>query len=376
MARRDAPRGVLLRGVPAGGGGGRGGRPGPVRVHRLPHPQPGDGRGDVPVGDVAVAAEGAGPVAALLPRRCGDAGDVDGRRRAGLLDRRRVPAAAHARQSRRECRRGGVAAGLHRRVVAPGDQDRVTGRGYTVTDPRPVPPGLDGPRDRHRPGDAGGGAARRVRLQHPDRIIVGAISAFLDGGVADTPVEEIARRAGVGKGSVFYTFGSRDRLVEVVLMTLVDVVSARVAEVRAAARGWEALEAVVRSSVELVVHNPRIAHTVFAELTRPDRKWRAALDHARGQLFRPVEEILDEVAAGGAAAGDGGGAGGSTGRGARSAVAAAVIGGVVVVGMDLALGAGDATDTAGDTADTAAAADRTVDRVCADIMMVFAGIRP
>ena len=62
-----------------------------------------------------------------------------------------------------------------------------------------------------------------------DRIIVGAISAFLDGGVADTPVEEIARRAGVGKGSVFYTFGSRDRLVEVVLMTLVDVVSARVA---------------------------------------------------------------------------------------------------------------------------------------------------
>ncbi|QQC47180.1 TetR/AcrR family transcriptional regulator [Corynebacterium bovis] len=143
-----------------------------------------------------------------------------------------------------------------------------------------------------------------------DRIIVGAISAFLDGGVADTPVEEIARRAGVGKGSVFYTFGSRDRLVEVVLMTLVDVVSARVAEVRAAARGWEALEAVVRSSVELVVHNPRIAHTVFAELTRPDRKWRAALDHARGQLFRPVEEILDEVAAGGAAAGDGGGAGG------------------------------------------------------------------
>ncbi|WP_420888777.1 helix-turn-helix domain-containing protein [Corynebacterium bovis] len=40
-------------------------------------------------------------------------------------------------------------------------------------------------------------------------------------------MEEIARRAGVGKGSVFYTFGSRDRLVEVVLMTLVDVVSAR-----------------------------------------------------------------------------------------------------------------------------------------------------
>lgn len=94
-------------------------------------------------------------------------------------------------------------------------------------------------------------ALRADARRNRDQIIAAASHAFADEG-ADVPMEEIARRAGVGVGTLYRRFADREALV---LAVIRDSVEAVVLEMRRAAAeeplAWDALVCAVDYSRQL-----------------------------------------------------------------------------------------------------------------------------
>jgi len=102
------------------------------------------------------------------------------------------------------------------------------------------------------PGDVAGEPALRADARrNRDQIIAAASHAFADEG-PDVPMEEIARRAGVGVGTLYRRFADREALV---LAVIRDSVEAVVLEMRRAAAeeplAWDALVCAVDHSRQL-----------------------------------------------------------------------------------------------------------------------------
>ncbi|MBC2682533.1 TetR/AcrR family transcriptional regulator [Corynebacterium anserum] len=128
-----------------------------------------------------------------------------------------------------------------------------------------------------------------------ERITLAAVNLVLSQGVHAAPIDAIATQARVSKGAVFYTFGSRDKLIMHVLATLVDVLALSMAEARGGLRGREALEGVIREVLTLTVRNHAAVHTIFSEITRPDSKWGVTVAAMVKGVYQPLAEILCEI---------------------------------------------------------------------------------
>lgn len=81
-------------------------------------------------------------------------------------------------------------------------------------------------------------ALRADALRNRDTIIQAARTAFAEQGV-DVPLEEIARRAGVGIGTLYRRFPTRERLVAAAFEPKVRAYAAAVDEAVAHADAWE-----------------------------------------------------------------------------------------------------------------------------------------
>lgn len=128
-----------------------------------------------------------------------------------------------------------------------------------------------------------------------ERITLAAVSTVLSQGVYTAPIDAIATEARVSKGAVFYTFGSRDKLIMHVLATLVDVLALSMAEARGTLKGKEALQEVIREVLTLTVRNHAAVHTIFSEITRPDSKWGFTLTALAKGVYQPLAEMLCEI---------------------------------------------------------------------------------
>jgi AcrR family transcriptional regulator len=121
--------------------------------------------------------------------------------------------------------------------------------------------------------------ARRNR----DRILAAAKTCFATIG-PEVPVEEIARAAGVGAGTLYRRFPDREALIHAVAL---ENLSSTLAEARAAVAeeptGWAALVRILRQSyemrlsVQLAMAHPR-AREVVKNDPRTDELRRAMLD--------------------------------------------------------------------------------------------------
>lgn len=150
-----------------------------------------------------------------------------------------------------------------------------------------------------------------------DKVLVAAAELAAERGVSATTVDEIAARAGVAKGSVYYSFPSKEAIFESLIDEAVARVSGRIRDAREGAEPGVALGAVARAMLEGLEANPHVAKVVVGELFRTDRPWREALAGHRAVL-------LDELGA--ALAADG--------RPASGLDAAARLGALVMVGFE------------------------------------------
>ncbi|MCK6426149.1 MAG: TetR/AcrR family transcriptional regulator [Burkholderiaceae bacterium] len=67
------------------------------------------------------------------------------------------------------------------------------------------------------PGAAAATAHRRRKAERPQELLDAALALFVEKGFAATRAEEVARRAGVSKGTLYLYFASKQELLEAVI---------------------------------------------------------------------------------------------------------------------------------------------------------------
>lgn len=130
--------------------------------------------------------------------------------------------------------------------------------------------------------------ATRLRAdarRNEEQVLQAAREKFVERGI-DCPLEEIARRAGVGIGTLYRRFGDRDGLVKAVL---VDALELSLASAEAALEGeGDGLEGVARYLREML--DVRVAAVIPLAL---DRMQDPAFDRPRESSAQAVERLVD-----------------------------------------------------------------------------------
>ncbi|MFH9421015.1 TetR/AcrR family transcriptional regulator [Streptomyces sp. NPDC017529] len=142
------------------------------------------------------------------------------------------------------------------------------------------------------------GATRR-------KLFDAAVTLIAEQGFSATTVDEIAERAGVAKGTVYYNFASKNVLYEELLRDGVDLLAASLQEaadraVRAdGGTRVDALDAMIRAGLDFIAGSPSLTQLYVAELWRTNRVWQPTLQSVRGRAVAVVESVLrDAVATG------------------------------------------------------------------------------
>jgi len=133
------------------------------------------------------------------------------------------------------------------------------------------------------------------------RLYDAAVTLIAEQGFSSTTVDEIAERAGVAKGTVYYNFESKTGLFEALLRHGVELLTASLQQAAdEAARGGagrgEVLDAMVRAGLGFIDRYPAFAQLYVAELWRTNRPWQPTLAAVRRRIVAVVEEALRDGA--------------------------------------------------------------------------------
>jgi AcrR family transcriptional regulator len=174
-----------------------------------------------------------------------------------------------------------------------------------------------------RPARAGGGGRREQTRQ---KLFVAAQQLIAEQGFSATSVDEIAERAGVAKGTVYYNFKNKNELFEELLRHGVGLLTAALRGASAAHPGApvDQLDAMIREGLAFIEQYRAFARLLLSELWRTNRAWQSTLTLLREEAVAVVRGSLDDAVASGELRADL-----DTGL-----VAAAVFGMVLVVAVD------------------------------------------
>ncbi|MFE1248820.1 TetR/AcrR family transcriptional regulator [Streptomyces sp. NPDC058735] len=134
---------------------------------------------------------------------------------------------------------------------------------------------------------------RADALRNRERIVAAAREMFVEHG-AEVPLDEVARRAGVGNATVYRNFPDRDALVREVVCSVVDrMVRAAEQALAESGNGFEALERFAHTAVDERISAlcPMVSSTF--DRNHPD------LVAAWERVERLVAEIMDRAKAAG-----------------------------------------------------------------------------
>ncbi|MFK8908231.1 TetR/AcrR family transcriptional regulator [Streptomyces sp. YS-3] len=134
------------------------------------------------------------------------------------------------------------------------------------------------------------------------KLYEAAVTLIAEQGFSATTVDEIAERAGVAKGTVYYNFKSKTELFEELLRHGVGLLTASLQEAAdvTQARGGsrvEALDAMIRAGLEFIHRYPAFTQLYVAELWRTNRAWQSTLMVVRREAVAVVETVLREAVA-------------------------------------------------------------------------------
>ncbi|MET9699188.1 TetR/AcrR family transcriptional regulator [Streptomyces sp. NPDC006529] len=143
----------------------------------------------------------------------------------------------------------------------------------------------------------GTGTGRRQATRQ--KLYEAAVTLIAEQGFSATTVDEIAERAGVAKGTVYYNFASKTDLFEELLRHGVGLLTAslRTAAEETEARGGtrvEALDQMIRAGLVFIDRYPAFTQLYVAELWRTNRAWQSTLMVVRQEAVAVVETVLRE----------------------------------------------------------------------------------
>lgn len=146
-----------------------------------------------------------------------------------------------------------------------------------------------------------GGSRREATRQ---KLYEAAVTLIAEKGFSATTVDEIAERAGVAKGTVYYNFASKSVLFEELLRHGVGLLTASLREAaehtaREGGGKVDALDAMIRAGLVFIDRYPAFTQLYVAELWRTNRAWQSTLMVVRQQAVAVVEEVLRDGVEGG-----------------------------------------------------------------------------
>lgn len=125
-----------------------------------------------------------------------------------------------------------------------------------------------------------------------EAILAAALELGALHGISGTTMEEVAERAGVAKGSVYYNFSSKDKLFEELLTAGVATLAQTLRTARESAAGFAAIEAIVADMLTLIAGNQSLAKLMAAEIFRTDRVWQNAVSVLRREAVAEIGTAL------------------------------------------------------------------------------------
>ncbi|GHG71941.1 TetR/AcrR family transcriptional regulator [Streptomyces griseocarneus] len=134
------------------------------------------------------------------------------------------------------------------------------------------------------------------------RLFEAAVTLIAEQGFSSTTVDEIAERAGVAKGTVYYNFASKTVLFEELLRHGIELLtdSLQAAADETAERGGsrvDALDAMIRAGLDFITRYPALMQLYVAELWRTNRAWQSTLMQVRRRAIAVIESVLREAVA-------------------------------------------------------------------------------
>ncbi|AWK12674.1 TetR/AcrR family transcriptional regulator [Streptomyces spongiicola] len=131
------------------------------------------------------------------------------------------------------------------------------------------------------------------------KLYEAAVTLIAEQGFSATTVDEIAERAGVAKGTVYYNFSSKTELFEELLRYGVGLLTASLREAadEVEQRGGsktEALDGMIRAGLVFIDRYPAFTQLYVAELWRTNRAWQSTLTVVRREAVAVVETVLRE----------------------------------------------------------------------------------
>lgn len=123
-------------------------------------------------------------------------------------------------------------------------------------------------------------------------ILAAALELGATHGISGTTMDEVAERARVAKGSVYYNFASKDKLFEELLTTGVGSLSKTLRAARESAAGFAAIEAMVTDMLTLIADNRALAKMMAAEIFRTDRAWQNTMSALRREAVAEIGTAL------------------------------------------------------------------------------------
>jgi AcrR family transcriptional regulator len=125
------------------------------------------------------------------------------------------------------------------------------------------------------------------------KIFEAAVGLIAEQGFSGTTVDQIAERAGVAKGTVFYNFTSKTALFEELLRYGVGLLAR---ESREAVKGLpprEAIAALVHAQLSYIQRYRAFAQLLVAEMWRTNREWQQTIVVVREQAIAVIAEVLE-----------------------------------------------------------------------------------
>ncbi len=132
----------------------------------------------------------------------------------------------------------------------------------------------------------------RRRADTRQRLFEAAVELIAEQGFSATTVDDIALRAKVAKGTVYYNFASKTVLFEELLRHGIGLLTD---EFRAAVAGKpprEAIAALVRAQLEYIRRYKAFAQLLLSEMWRTNREWQQTLVLLREQAVGVIAETI------------------------------------------------------------------------------------
>ncbi len=139
--------------------------------------------------------------------------------------------------------------------------------------------------------DVDGRSARKdaTRL----KIFEAAVGLIAEQGFSGTTVDQIAERAGVAKGTVFYNFTSKTVLFEELLRYGVGLLAHESREAVTGLPPREAISALVHAQLGYIQRYRAFAQLLLAEMWRTNREWQQTILLVREQAISVIAEVLE-----------------------------------------------------------------------------------